>query len=345
MASLKNKILFPKDGLTNKEFNYLSHFQDEKGLLYFGGISGLNVINPKDFFKNNTQEDPEYKIIINSLNILNEESLIVDNKKELLQNDIISLSSNPGYLELQFSIMDFLNEPPLQSLYKIEPLHNEYIAVENSAISISGLEPREYELYIKVQSNNGQWTTLKKSISVEVGSLYVNIGFFVIVFMAIYALIDILKSEFSIKRIKSSNNVEDITLQGKDLIAKKDSPIKEKIIASEDNTNAKYMLWLKEFDTLILNNLTSVNFSIEFLSQELKISERQLHRRIKRLTDKTPNKYITEIKLDEAHRLIQEGSVKSVKELSNRVGYSTSDYFSKLFKDRFKKTPSDLMKF
>lgn len=345
--TLKNKILFPKDGLTNKEFNYMSHFQDENGLLYFGGISGLNVINPKDFVRNNFQEDPEYKVVINSLNILNEESRIVDNKEGLLQNNRINISSNPSYLELKFSIMDFLNEPPLQSLYKIEPLHDNYILAENDAISLSGLEPREYQLHIKVQSNNGQWTTLKKTIIVEVGSFYVNMIFFILVLIVIfYGLFDISKRKISIKTsIKNIINSQDVQLKEKDIITKHESSLNDEKAISEDNANPKYILWLKEFDVLILNNIASVNFSIEFLSQELKISERQLHRRIKRLTGKTPNKYITEIKLEEAYRLIQEGKVKSVKDLSKRVGYSTTDYFSKLFKDRFKKSPSDLMKF
>ncbi|WP_421768456.1 hypothetical protein [Emticicia sp.] len=46
------KIYTEADGLTSNECNRLSHFQDENGILYFGGINGLNILNPLDFSKN-----------------------------------------------------------------------------------------------------------------------------------------------------------------------------------------------------------------------------------------------------------------------------------------------------
>ena len=43
------KIYTVADGLTSNECNRLAHFQDENDNLYFGGINGLNILNPSDF--------------------------------------------------------------------------------------------------------------------------------------------------------------------------------------------------------------------------------------------------------------------------------------------------------
>lgn len=43
------KIYTVADGITSNECNRLAHFQDEDGVLYFGGINGLNIFNPIDF--------------------------------------------------------------------------------------------------------------------------------------------------------------------------------------------------------------------------------------------------------------------------------------------------------
>ncbi|MCB0375875.1 MAG: hypothetical protein KDD04_08155, partial [Sinomicrobium sp.] len=36
------------DGLPHNEFNTISHYRGDDGRLYFGGLSGITVVNPKD---------------------------------------------------------------------------------------------------------------------------------------------------------------------------------------------------------------------------------------------------------------------------------------------------------
>ena len=43
------KIYTETDGLSSNECNRISHLHDENDLLYFGGVNGVNVLNPSDF--------------------------------------------------------------------------------------------------------------------------------------------------------------------------------------------------------------------------------------------------------------------------------------------------------
>jgi|GEM_PF-468196 len=93
----------------------------------------------------------------------------------------------------------------------------------------------------------------------------------------------------------------------------------------------------------IENNLTDENFSIKTLSRELGVSERQLQRKIKLTTNKSPNNLIRSVRLHKSKELIIQESL-SVKESAYRCGFSSVSYFSKCFKEEFGQLPSSYSK-
>ena len=101
--------------------------------------------------------------------------------------------------------------------------------------------------------------------------------------------------------------------------------------------------WLEKLEELVKEQIDDTQFNLSRLSGQLFISERQLHRRIKNLTGLTPNKYIREIKLQKARTLLEERACSTVSEVSYAVGFNKSDYFSKVFQERFGKLPSSYL--
>lgn len=104
------------------------------------------------------------------------------------------------------------------------------------------------------------------------------------------------------------------------------------------NENEK---WLKEFRKLTEQQLTAVDFSIGSLASKMNMSESTLFRKIKKLTGYSPNIYLKEIRLQMAKRILEKGVDKSIKEISLEVGINSAKYFSRLFKERFGKLPSE----
>lgn len=100
------------------------------------------------------------------------------------------------------------------------------------------------------------------------------------------------------------------------------------------------MEWLEKLEGLVKEQMDDSQFGLSQLANQLYISERQLHRRIKKLTGLTPNKYVREIKLQKARILLEDRACATVAEVSYAVGFSKSDYFSKVFQERFGKLPS-----
>ena len=71
------------------------------------------------------------------------------------------------------------------------------------------------------------------------------------------------------------------------------------------------------------------------------ISSRHLQRRMQALSGMAPKAYVKEIRLQEMRRLLESGSVKSIKAASLSVGMSDVEYFSRQFRERFGKLPSE----
>jgi pimeloyl-ACP methyl ester carboxylesterase/AraC-like DNA-binding protein len=88
------------------------------------------------------------------------------------------------------------------------------------------------------------------------------------------------------------------------------------------------------------NHLRDEDFSVEQLSREVGMSERQLQRKLKSTTNKTPNQLITSVRLHRAKELMQNGNF-NISEAAHQTGFSSPSYFAKCFKKEFGITPSD----
>ena len=86
------------------------------------------------------------------------------------------------------------------------------------------------------------------------------------------------------------------------------------------------------------DNMSRTELSVEELSRELGMSRVHLYKKLLQITGKTPIEFIRVIRLKRAAQLLQ-GSRLPIIEIANRVGFSSSSYFSKCFKEMFGMLP------
>ncbi|MEO9804091.1 MAG: response regulator [Reichenbachiella sp.] len=102
--------------------------------------------------------------------------------------------------------------------------------------------------------------------------------------------------------------------------------------------------WLQKVESRVIEKLRDSDFKIHDLAKDIGLSERQLYRRIKQLTGLTANLYIRETKLCQARDMLEQGRVQTVAEACYSVGFEDTKYFSKIFKRRFGRIPSEYNK-
>ena len=101
--------------------------------------------------------------------------------------------------------------------------------------------------------------------------------------------------------------------------------------------------WVKQLTDLINQNLEEEDLSNAELASEMNVSEAQFYRLVKERTGKSPNKFIRELKLIKAKKMLESGKADRVSLVAYKVGFERVDYFSKLFEERFGVRPSSLI--
>ncbi|MEO9965436.1 MAG: alpha/beta fold hydrolase [Reichenbachiella sp.] len=92
----------------------------------------------------------------------------------------------------------------------------------------------------------------------------------------------------------------------------------------------------------IEGHLSNETFGVDTLCREMGISERQLQRKLKAITNKSPNQLISSVRLHRAKELILSQQY-NVAEIAFQTGFSSPSYFSKSFKKEFKLSPTELL--
>lgn len=102
--------------------------------------------------------------------------------------------------------------------------------------------------------------------------------------------------------------------------------------------------WLQKVQSLTESRLTDRDFNVAALADDLNMVERQVYRKMKKLTGLTPNKFIQEMRLRQARNYLESGTYKTVKEVAASVGFDTYQYFTKIYVQRFGKKPVDYLR-
>ncbi len=116
--------------------------------------------------------------------------------------------------------------------------------------------------------------------------------------------------------------------------------IKDKIAEINDNDKTKQrLLPVLEY---IRKNI-DLPIKIDDLTEILYVSKEHLIRLFKAATGKTPLEYITDSKIQKAMSMLEENNC-SVSAISEKLSFTNPSYFSKIFRQRLKMTPSEYKK-
>lgn len=101
-------------------------------------------------------------------------------------------------------------------------------------------------------------------------------------------------------------------------------------------------LFLERINETIIKNLGDTELDVEKLARFMNMSKPTLYRKIKSLSDLSPNEIINITRLKKAAELLVEGNYK-IYEVANMVGYASQTNFGRNFLKQFGMTPSDYL--
>jgi signal transduction histidine kinase/DNA-binding response OmpR family regulator len=99
-------------------------------------------------------------------------------------------------------------------------------------------------------------------------------------------------------------------------------------------------LFLDKIQESIEQNLSNPDFGVDELAEILEISRPTLYRKLFALTGQSPKKFIQSYRLKRSMELLR-ANYGNVTEVAFKVGFSSSAYFTKCFRETFQRLPSD----
>ena len=96
--------------------------------------------------------------------------------------------------------------------------------------------------------------------------------------------------------------------------------------------------WINEAEQVVLDNLTSQEFSLDELSTALHYSRSAVQKRIKQFTNLSVSKFIRSIRLEKSLEYMREEE-NSIATIAQLVGFKSHSYYTRCFKDYFGTDP------
>lgn len=118
--------------------------------------------------------------------------------------------------------------------------------------------------------------------------------------------------------------------------------LQQRTVKPQDFLSPAEEAFLQKVNEVVRENLDNEDFSIEALGRAVAMSRSQLHRKIKAITDLSPSVYVRSLRLQEAHRLLEQ-KAGNISEVAFQVGIPNLAYFSRCFSEQFGFPPSELL--
>jgi PAS domain S-box-containing protein len=235
-------------GLYISEFNMGAYCKDQDGRLYFGGIDGFTVFDPRKI------RDNEYipPVTITDFLLFNRS---VDIRGKTSGNDILTLDKNISFtnsltldhndyiFSFEFSALTFWHSDKNKYQYKLEGFDKEWITTDSRhrRATYTNIPPGEYTFMVRASNSDGYWSKKPAAIDVRIVPPFWKTKTFLGLIILAFIVIVIGTFQYRTYQIKTRNKLleEKVKERTKEIQAQTEELKKLSIVASKtDNAIA-----------------------------------------------------------------------------------------------------------
>jgi ligand-binding sensor domain-containing protein/AraC-like DNA-binding protein len=334
----KKIINFDKsDGLHLDEFNKKSSIKLKDGRFVFGGLNGFVAFNPEELLE---VDDKEVKSNLRITQMIIGDSI----RKAIDTKQAINLKDTKVDITIDLHLLEFVRNEPASYEWKWKDESADFKKLPSFQLHLSEVPYGERTIVFRAKSAKGIPADNELEITFSAPTLFslrqilvgiaILFGLYFFFFRENKSKGEVKITSKKLRKIvledkRKDIEVVDIEVQETEKEATQASKAQLVILSPTDKE------WLDNITEIIQQNTNIGQFSVEDMAREVNLSSRQLSRKIKGLTGITPNQFLRDIKLEKAKALLESGTVTTVAETSQAVGFEKPDYFSRLFQEKY----------
>lgn len=360
-----NEIYFTNfnyfDGTLSGEYLNASALESKNGTLFFGGIDGFNTLSPNRI----SVPDLPFKPLLRSIRVHGNkiEHQRFDEKKALLSQATpfvkeITLNYNDNFLAFDYSSLNYINPEKTYYRYQLEGVDEDWVALQPGytsgkllTISYTNLEPGAYSLKVMSSNKVDEWQGKAHKIDITIQPpWWKTLGAYicyVLAFILITSGTLFFYIRYTKEKIEQHHREEILLLRIRNLIdqriAFEDTQEKqEKIddsVTEEQFQKPADIAFLNKAIEVVEKNINVPGYTVEELSRDLNMERTGLYKKLTKLLEESPSLFIRNLRLKKAEQLLLEGDL-TIAEIADRVGFSSSSYLSKCFREVYGCNPS-----
>ena len=312
-------------GLYDGGFITGSGFTSDDGRIWLGTYMGATSFHPGNIRIN--QYSPPAVLTGVTFRNRNRAGLIKPDLRMRPDDKLHETATPHRYNNVTFSYSALSYRVPSRNSYMImlEGFDTEWIETGHSSTTYTNLPAGRYTFKVLSCNSDRVWSGSETTFefTIRPRMMFSNLA------ILIYALLFILAGVQALHYF--NYKVQELSQK------KMDSFVRE---FEQTEKERRTMDFEKKMREVIARNLSNPDLSSEMLADSLYVSRSGLFAKVKEITGSTPHQLILDARLEEAARLLQEGT-HTVHDVCVMVGFNSSNYFSRCFKQKYGCTPRD----
>ena len=333
------KVYTKSNGLLSDQFNYNSSYQDGKGVLYFGSVNGMVAFNPSAFMVNTVTPN----VFITGFQVFNKELSIngTSLKQSINYTDQIELAYDQSTFSIDFAALVYTDYETAQYEYKLDGVDKGYThLLKNRKVFYTKLAPGTYVFHVRGSNSSGVWSRSATQLVIVIHppfwrSYWAYAIYLLLIAAGTYYIIQYLEKK---QKEKSKRRLEVMENQKEREIyqAKVDS-FTHLITIAQSKPDQQLLNQLNDY---ILENLSNTNMDVDQLAESLNMSRATFYRKVKAISNLTPNELINITRLKRAAELLIHSDLK-IQQIASQTGFSSQAQFGRSFAKQFGMTPTE----
>ena len=314
-----------RDGLQDGPFNQRSAVVAPDGRILVGGYEGVDIINPQDIGRGQSQERP----MISGVRVMGDGCCVLGD------DDRLDLGCDENHFTVQLASNSGEVHNRSRFAYRLLGLNDQWLYTEetNPNAIYTGLSSGSYTFCVRMLNDDGTLGEDECRLDITIATPWYRSWWMWMVYLTVLAAALYYRKR-AVKRLKDLWELLHKVMENNGKKNKLKPQIREVEITNLDEK------LVRDATNYVEENLSNSDLSVETMAEALGMSRVHLYKRLTAVTDLTPSEFIRQIRLRHAEQLLKKSQM-TVAEVAYKVGFNNPRYFSKYFKEMFGKIPSE----